>query len=421
MLKTFLIGIKDVKLAFRDRAALIFMLLAPFLLTLGMGLVTGRFSGDNSSGVSDIPMVIVNQDDGELSKALVDLFNSEDLAELVEPTIRESPEAARQMVDEDTVAAAIIIPAGFTNSIIPEQNAFNNGNQPKAIKIEMYANPARPTSAGVIKSILDEFMSRIEESTLSGQTAIVQLLMSQRISPEQAQIASNEMNQRLANESQGDTLAIKLNSSTADGEEIKFDVLAYLAPGMALMFLMYTVSYGGRSILTEKAQGTLPRLLVSPTSSTQILGGKVFGIFLTGVAQLLILIGGTSLMFQLKWGDVLGVFVLVLAAVFGATGWGMLITALARTPAQVGSVGSATMLIFGILGGSFIQLENMPASVQMLSRITPNAWALDGFTTLALGGTLSNLFTPIIALLTMGGVLFVVSVLLFGKKNLVQK
>lgn len=421
MLKTFLIGIKDVKLAFRDRAALIFMLLAPFLLTLGMGLVTGRFSGDNSSGVSDIPVVIVNQDDGELSKALVDLFNSEDLAELVEPTIGESPEAARQMVDEDTVAAAIIIPAGFTNSIIPEQNAFNNGDQPKVIKIEMYANPARPTSAGVIKSILDEFMSRIEESTLSGQTAIVQLLMSQRISPEQAQIASDEMNQRLANESQGEALAIKLNSSTADGEEIKFDVLAYLAPGMALMFLMYTVSYGGRSILTEKAQGTLPRLLVSPTSSTQILGGKVFGIFLTGVAQLLILIGGTSLMFQLKWGDALGVFVLVLAAVFGATGWGMLITALARTPAQVGSVGSATMLIFGILGGSFIQLENMPASVQMLSRITPNAWALDGFTTLALGGTLSNLFTPIIALLTMGGVLFVVSVLLFGKKNLVQK
>ena len=81
----------------------------------------------------------------------------------------------------------------------------------------------------------------------------------------------------------------------------------------------------------------------------------------------------------------------------------------------------ATMLIFGILGGSFIQLENMPASVQMLSRITPNAWALDGFTTLALGGTLLNLFTPIIALLTMGGILFVISVLLFGKKNLVQK
>jgi hypothetical protein len=32
---------------FRDRAALTFMLLAPFLLTIGMGFVTGRFSGNS--------------------------------------------------------------------------------------------------------------------------------------------------------------------------------------------------------------------------------------------------------------------------------------------------------------------------------------------------------------------------------------
>ena len=49
------------------------------------------------------------------------------------------------------------------------------------------------------------------------------------------------------------------------------------------------------------------------------------------------------------------------------------------------------MLIFGILGGSFINLEQMPPFVQTFSKITPNAWGLDGFTTLALGGTLKNL------------------------------
>ena len=51
MRKFFLIAIKDLKLAFRDRAALIFMLLAPFALTLGMGAVTGRFSGGSSTGL----------------------------------------------------------------------------------------------------------------------------------------------------------------------------------------------------------------------------------------------------------------------------------------------------------------------------------------------------------------------------------
>jgi ABC-2 type transport system permease protein len=419
MLKTFLIGIKDVKLAFRDRAAIIFMLLAPFLLTLGMGLVTGRFSG-RTSGISDIPVVIVNQDEGDLGQTLVDIFNSVELAELFEPSLGTSPEAARQLVDEDEVAAAIIIPSGFSRSVIPLQEDFANGNTPDVVKIEMYANPSRPTSAGIIKAILDEYMSRIDEGTVSAQTSIMQLMLTGRILPNEAQAAGEAMANQLGEPSET-SAGITLNTSTAEGEEVEFDVLAYLAPGMALMFLMFTVSYGGRSILAEKAGGTLPRLLVSPTSATQILGGKVFGIFLTGVAQMLILIGGTSLLFQLKWGDTLGVIVLVLAAVFGATGWGMLITALARSTAQVGSIGSAMMLIFGILGGSFISLENMPAYIQTLSRITPNSWALDGFTTLALGGTLTALSTPITALLTMGGVLFVISVFLFGRKNLVQK
>lgn len=419
MLKLFIIGIKDLKIAFRDRAALILMLVAPFLLTLGMGLVTGRFSGSSNTGIADIPVIIVNLDKEQLGNALADVFTAEELAELVEPTFSEDSEAARIAIDDDTAAAAIIIPEGFTRSVIPQQGTFDE--EPEALQIEVYANPARPTGAGIIKSIVDEFISRVEEGRISGQTAIFQMIISGRITPPQGEQAGMDMARRLEDSPTDNTLAIKLNTDTSGGEAVQFDVLAYLAPGMALMFLMFTVSYGGRSILAEKAQGTLPRLLVSPTNSAQILGGKVFGIYLTGVAQMLILIGASSILFQLKWGDPLAVLTLVLAAVFGASGWGMLITALARTPAQVGSVGSAVMLIFGILGGSFISLEQMPPAVQMVSKITPNAWALDGFTTLALGGTLSHLSTPITALLTMGLILFGIAVVLFGKKNLVTK
>src|SRR5215211_6015783 len=99
MKKLFLIGIKDLKLIFRDRAALIFMLLAPFLLTIGMGFVTGRFSG-GSSGLSDIPVVIVNLDDEQLGNALANVFSSKELADLMEPTDPRitDPAAARQFV-----------------------------------------------------------------------------------------------------------------------------------------------------------------------------------------------------------------------------------------------------------------------------------------------------------------------------------
>jgi len=419
MKKLFLIGIKDLKLIFRDRAALTLMLLTPFLLTLGMGLVTGRLSG-NGSGISDIPIVIVNLDKDSLGNALVDVFNSEDLADLVEPTSSEDPEAARLLVDGDEVAAAIIIPAGFTQSVIPQNENAAAGEE---VKIEFYSNPSRPTSAGIIQAIVEGFVVRLDEMRLGGLTSVSQLVISGRIPPQDANRVGEEMGTRLQNDSSNtiETTAIQLNTSTSQGEAVEFDALSYFAPGMALMFLMYTVSYGGRSILAEKSQGTLPRLLVSPTNAMQVLGGKVFGIFLTGAAQMLILIGASALFFQLKWGSAFGVVMLVLAAVFGATGWGMLITALARTPAQVGSVGSAVMLIFAMLGGSFVWLDNLPAIVQTLGRVTPNAWAMDGFTTLALGGTLSPLSLPILALLTMGILLFLISAVLFGKKNLVQK
>ncbi len=420
MLKTFLIGIKDLRLAFRDRAALMFMLLAPFLLTIGMGFVTGRFSGTSNSGVSDIPVILVNLDGAELGDALVEVFNSQELAELMEPVESSDPEAARRSIDEDLAAAAVIIPAGFTRSIIPAEGMMFEENQAEAdpIQIEVIVNPARPTGAGIVKSIVDEFVSRVDEGRTSGMTSIVQMLQTGMLTPQQAETEGRDLFEDV---DQSESSALVLKTDLEGAQAVEFDVLAYMAPGMALFFLMYTVTYGGRSILAERAQGTLPRILVSPTNAAQILGGKVFGIYLTGVAQVSILILASSLFFQVKWGDPTGMAVLILAAVFGATGWGMLITALARNPNQVASIGSAIMLIFGLLGGSFISLEMMPAPVQLFSRITPNSWALDGFTTLALGGALPQLTEPIIALLIMGSVLFVGAVLIFGKKNLAQK
>ena len=419
MKKLFLIGIKDLKLMFRDRAALVFMLLAPFLLTIGMGFVTGRFSG-SSSGISDIPVVVVNLDNEQLGDALADVFSSQELADLMEPGTASDPQAARQLIDDDEAAAAVIIPEGFTRSIIPaEGTAFGESFvQPEPVKIEVYANPSRPTSAGVVKAIVDEFISRVEEGRTSGMTSIVQLMQAGLLDPQNAETEARALFQDV-DQTENNVITLKTNNEGA--EAVEFDILAYMAPGMALLFLMYTVSYGGRSILAERSQGTLPRLLVSPTSRVQVLGGKVLGIFFMGVAQVAILILASSVLFGVQWGDTFGLGVLILATVLGATGWGMLITALARTPAQVGSLGSAIMLIFGILGGSFINLDQMLPFVRTLSKITPNAWGLDGFTTLALGGRLPNLTEPITALLIMGTLLFGISVVIFNRNGIVQK
>lgn len=414
MKKIFLIGWKDLTLAFRDRAALILMLAAPFLLTLGLGFVTGSFSSSSGSGLSNIPVVLVNLDGGSLGNGLVALFQSSDMASLVAPTLLADPVQARGQVDQDQTAAVIIIPAGFTSSIIPVQGAAAPTGS--AVSIELYANPNRPTSAGVIKSIVAEYAGRVELGRVGGQVAVTQLIAQGLIQPQDAARLGGELGARQAQDTQNGA-SIFLKSVTGAGQPVNFNVLGFMAPGMALMFLMFTVSNGGRTLLTERNLGTLPRLLVSPISAAQVLAGKVFGIFLTGAVQMLILIVASSLLFQLIWGDPLAVVILVLAAVVGAVGWGMLITALAKTPSQVSAVGTAVMLTFGILGGTFINLDNMPGWFRVLTRITPNAWGVEGFTTLASGGRLLEILGPVAALIGMGAILFTIAVLILNRRG----
>lgn len=418
MQKIFLIGLKDVRLSFRDPLALVLMLLAPFLLTLGLGFVTGSFSG-GSSALENMPVVIVNQDEGELGRVLVDVFQSDVLADLLEPTLLTDPVEARRLVDTDETTAAVIIPPGYSESIAPTGAQATAG---EIVQIELYVNPSRPTGSGVIQTIVEEFSGRVEIGRIGSEVIINQLLASGRLplDPQAANAAAQELSARLATDEASES-AVQIQKTRAVNEASQFNVLAYMAPGMALMFLMFTVSYGGRSLLVERARGTLPRLLVSPTQIYQVLAGKVLGIFLTGVLQVMILVLASTLFFGLKWGDPLGVVVLILAAVFGATGWGILLTAVSRTPGQASNLGTALMLTFGILGGSFISLNNLPAWAQLVSKITPNAWGLDGFTTLALGGGLADLSSPLLGLLIMGFVLFGISVLIFNRSAILQK
>jgi ABC-2 type transport system permease protein len=76
------------------------------------------------------------------------------------------------------------------------------------------------------------------------------------------------------------------------------------------------------------------------------------------------------------------------------------------------------MLIFGILGGSFVNMDALPGWVRIASRITPNAWGLDGFSTLALGGSLPDIGIPLLALFVMAAVLFAASTALLSRRGL---
>lgn len=418
MKKILNISWKDLIIIFRDPGALLLMLGAPFLLTLGMGLVTGAFSeSDSNTGLADIPVIIVNEDGGELGNTLTDIFFSAELADLLEPEMGTSAEIARQQVNDDKISAVVIIPAGFTDSIIPTGQTEQS---PDSVAIEVYSNPSRPISTSVVKGIVNDFVTQVDTSMAGVQVTLQQMAMNGRLdTSDQSQMVAigQKIGQQLSDGQQDVAPLIEIRQDTGTTPtDNDYNPLTYFAPGMAVAFLMYTVSLGGRSILAEREEGTLARMMASPTSTTQVMGGKVSGIFLTGMAQVSILIIASSLLFQLRWGNPAAVVLLIAATAAAATGWGLLIAAISDRPGQVSSYGTALMLIFGILGGSFVQLS-LNGPLAWLSKITPNAWAIAGFTSLGTGGTLIDIIPDLLALALMAVVLFIISVTVFRRRS----
>lgn len=419
MTKLLAIGWKDLRLMFRDKAALILMLAAPLALTVGMGLITGAFSSGQSSSISKLPVLVVNQDGAQLGNALQTLFTSPELADLLSVTVSDDAAAARAAVAADEITAAVIIPAGFTASVIPASAADALAAAAPAAAIEINANPGRPIGSGIVQSIVQSFLDQVEAGRVGGQVAIEQLIAAGIVTPAQIPQLAQAISEAQPTQAAEPLISLR-RSDVASTQTLDFNPLLLLAPGMAMVFLMFTVSLGSRSILQERQNGTLGRMLSTATSSGSILAGKIAGVYMIGAAQMLILIIASTLLFRLDWGDPFAVLALVLAAVAGASGWGLLLAAVAKTPAQASNLGMTMMLLFGVLGGSFFgtMLEGPLATV---GKITPNAWATQGFNTLARGGGLADLLPAIAALLVMGGVLLALAIVLFGRKGFLQR
>jgi ABC-2 type transport system permease protein len=313
----------------------------------------------------------------------------------------------------------VIIPTGLTERVIPqgEQNFTVASNAPAAL-IEIYASPTNPVSASVVRSIVDQFLSRLDAGVVAGRVTVEQLLASGRIAPQQAASLGRQIGAQVGETSSNVSL-IHLQEQTAQAGQASsgsFDWLAYMAPSMAILFLMFTVTAGGRSILAEREGGTLPRMLASPTSTAMVLAGKVLGIFLTGVLQVVILILASAILLHVSWGSPFAVGLLTLAVVAGATGWGTLLAAYARTPGQVNATGTALTLIFGAASGNFVPRQALPPWLQVASSIAPNSWGLEGFQKLAAGGSLAEIWTPVMALSLMAIVLFLAALLAFRRQ-----
>ncbi|MCW5873818.1 MAG: ABC transporter permease [Anaerolineales bacterium] len=412
-MKTLEIAIKDTLTRFRDWKALAGMLAAPLIISAMIGLAFGGLSSGEAP-LQDIPMALVDLDQGELGQAYYDVLTSPDLETLIALERMQDAEAAKARIESGELRAVLVIPAGFSDNVIPD----NEGNSGTA-SVELYTDPAASVSPVIIKSIVERISASINTLLLAGQVSGEQMA-------QYAPLLGQEM-ARL-----GEAIGAELQSSnftfedpplglevvTTGEDEEPFDPFAFFIPGMAVFFLMFSMFEGSRSILQEERRWTLQRLISTPTSTWQIILGKMGGTFLTGLLQFAVLVISSSVLFGVSWGNsIAGLLIMVVLTVFAASGMGAMLTAFSRNENQAGVVGSAVSLVFGALGGSFFPADGLTGIVNIASRLTVNRWAMEGLLALTVErGGLADIQLPVLVLAGIGLVTFVLALLVFQKR-----
>ena len=414
-MKAWTIAWKDTLIRFRDRNGLLLMLAAPLIISAIIGAAFGNIFSTGSTPIRDIPIIIVNDDEGELGQRFEDALTSDDLTDLLEPTLMDDLDAAREIIETGGTRAVIYIHADFSRNL---EEA--GGAEAQITAIQLYTDPAANVSPLIMRSIVDQIAGGFSIAAISSQVSVEQILAhAETLGPALGNLDGILEEELSADFVQGSTDQINLNLVTGDGdEEVEISSLAFFAPSMAIFFLMFAAFTGTRSILTEKTQGTLNRLLSTPTSYNQILVGKMGGTFLTGILQFIVLVVASRLIFGLNWGNSLpGLILMMLAVVAAATSLGALVAALAKDANQANIIGSAITLIFAALGGNFFPAANLPDWLQPISRLTITRWGLDGFTDLTISGLgFSDILLEAGVLLGIALLLFVLAVRSFHRQ-----
>jgi ABC-2 type transport system permease protein len=216
------------------------------------------------------------------------------------------------------------------------------------------------------------------------------------------------------------TMAIGAVSGHSPGQAAPvggFDAMSYIAPGMALFFMMMSVRQAARSIAEDTDRGVRDRLRIAPVSDIAVTAGSTVSQVILLFFQLLVLIGISGDLYHLEWGPGGLVVLLCLVLALSASGWVALLVSLGRTPSRINALGMVLTLAFGILGRSFAAVIPTSPFMDALARITPNYWGQHAFLALALGGRLSSMARDIGALTVMGGALWIASALLSRRRT----
>jgi ABC-2 type transport system permease protein len=392
MKKIFAIAWKDALIRFASRFELVFFLVLPLIFTFLLAGGTPSGNDDNR-----VVLVVVDQANTALSQQLIsDLGKS--------PSVRpdlQTLDQAEAGFKARQVPVMLIIPAGF------DMEHLKNA----AMDLELRQQP-NSLDALVVARAVQTVIGR-EGSAVS--TALASVKAADQIKPftssaakETYLEASLASAQKLMDEAPQRLDIVR--GATKDA--IDYDPRANTSAGQLITWVFIPLLGISGLFAYERQQGTLRRLLTTPTEKATFLLGTISGQVVVGLVQMVLLMVFGALVMKLQWGREPAALALIMVTfALAAAALGTTLGTFIKTESQANGLSTLLGMVMALMGGCWYPLEMFPAFAQTLARALPTTWAMQGMLEIVLrGGGMAEVLPDAAVLLGFAVVFFAVGV-----------
>ena len=423
--------IKDVKLMLRDRKSLLVTMLMPIVLIAILG-----FSLKGVMDTDDLPFNAVvgivseqseaeawQQFESDLVKKLIpeplkqafiangrevqpermlieQVFQTEKLRENIEVIQFNNIAEAEQSLEADELTALIIFPEQFSYHLW-ELMFFNEG---KKEELSIIMNKNQQLAAETVVQIVNGFYDRMTFSYEVGKQIVNRAIMMGGMEADPALFQPLQ-------QPFGEIVSVSENGTLSS--------FKYYTLGMAIMFVLFSASYGAIQAFEEKTSHIYARLIVSDVSLSKFIFSKWLAVSCFALLQLSVLMGLSFLLYDVKWENFGGILVIGMLLSMAVGSIAVLLSAINYRLNQINAAMvfmSGGVAILALLGGSFNPIENLPDIVKVIGEYTMTGASMQGFLLLEQGFSLGDIQQVFFTIFVNALILYVVAIGIWPKE-----
>lgn len=322
---------KEFTQVFRDKRMLGIIIMVPIVQMLVL-VYAANFD------IKNINLVVVDQDQSQSSRELINKFSGSPFFRYNGSTFRE--EEAEALLKKDNTDMILTIPEQFEESLIRENKA----------SLQLTLNAINGTAA--------EISSGYAQSVILGYNR---------------EIIAETYN--LAEVKSSGTI----NTVTRYWYNDMLDYKHYMAPGiLVILVTIIGMFLSGMNLVKEKEIGTTEQLNVTPIQKWQLIAGKLIPFWVIALFDLAFGLLIARIFFHLPIeGNLIVLFSYAAIYLIGILGAGLLISTFADTQQQVLFIGFFFMMIFVLMGGIFTPVQSMPHWAQVVDTFNPVCYFME--------------------------------------------